>query len=63
MSKYKEDDEYLKYIEEKERKLSKLDYIIFKIERIEKILFKMRKVIAPESVALTREQISFEGED
>ncbi len=61
MSKYKEDEAYLDYIREKESKMSKLDYIVFKIERIEKLLFKLVK---QETVkALTREEISFEGED
>ena len=59
MSKYKEDEEYLKFFREKEAKMSKIDYIIFKLERIESILMKKEK----KQKALTRDQICFEGED
>jgi|TARA_R110000782_G_scaffold75112_1_gene149968 hypothetical protein len=59
MSKSKDNEEYLTYFSKKEDKMSKLDYIIFKLERIESILMKKEK----KQKALTREQISFEGED
>ena len=59
MSKSKDNEEYLTYFSKKEDKMSKLDYIIFKLERIESILMKKQK----QTKALTRDQISFEGED
>lgn len=48
------------YLEEK--KVSKLDSILLKLERIEKQLAKI-EIATKLSKALTRDQISFEGED
>lgn len=59
MSKSKDNEEYLTYFSKKEAKMSKMDYIIFKLERIESILMKKQK----QTKALTRDQICFEGED
>ena len=53
----KDNEEYLTYLSKKEDKMSKLDYIIFKLERIESILMKKEK----KQKALTSDQISFEG--
>lgn len=44
MSKYKDDDDYIEYFKKKEEKLSKLDYIILKLEKIEKILNNKEKI-------------------
>lgn len=45
MSKYAEDDAYLQYFEKKEKKLSKLDYIILKLEKIDETLKEIKKFI------------------
>lgn len=59
MSKYNEDDQYLEYFAKKEKKLEKIDYLILKIERLEKLLSKLHDV---QVKALPREKIMFVGE-
>ncbi len=44
MSKYTEDEQYLNYFKKtREPNLSKLDYIILKLEKIEKVLNELKQ--------------------
>lgn len=46
-----------------DKKMSKLDYLVFKIERLEKLLFKLHEFHGlVKSKGLSREQIMFVGE-
>ena len=43
MSKYSEDEAYIEYLKKKEEKLSKLDYLIIKLENIELLIKELKE--------------------
>jgi len=47
MSKAKEDEAYIEYFKKKERKETKIDYLIKKIENIELLIKELKEHIKP----------------
>ena len=46
MSKYSEEEQYIEYLK-KEEKLNKIDYLIMKVEKLEKIILEVSNLVSP----------------
>ena len=47
MSKYSEEEQYIEYFKKKEQKLTKIDYLIMKVEKLEKIILEVSNLVSP----------------
>tara|TARA_B100001063_G_scaffold219932_1_gene224413 strand:- start:482 stop:628 length:147 start_codon:yes stop_codon:yes gene_type:complete len=47
MSKYSEEEAYIEYFKKKEEKLTKIDYLIMKVEKLEKIILEVSNLVSP----------------
>ena len=46
-SKYSEEEAYIEYFKKKEKKLNKIDYLIMKVEKLEKIILEVSNLVTP----------------
>ena len=47
MSKYSEEEQYIEYFKKKEEKITKIDYLIMKVEKLEKIILEVSNLVSP----------------